>query len=77
MSYCSHNGTCHGELVLRPFHARIVCDRCGTVVTILEANPITRIAITAEMKAIRALDPEESATPADYPPHEAWTTEAP
>jgi len=58
MIYCSHNGTCHGELVLRPFHGRVRCDRCGVIVRILEASPVTRINAAIEMADIRALDPE-------------------
>ncbi len=56
--YCSHNGTAHGELVLKPFYGCIRCERCGIVVRILEASPVTRIECVAEMADIRALEPE-------------------
>lgn len=56
--YCAHDGKASGELILRPFHARIVCERCGAVIKLLEASPVTRIECAVEMADIRALEPE-------------------
>jgi hypothetical protein len=61
MTYCNHNGTCHGELVLKPFRGRVRCDRCGVVVRILEANPVTRIQAAIELHDINALEPHADA----------------
>jgi hypothetical protein len=62
--YCTHDKVAHGELVLRPFHMRIRCERCGQVIKMLESDPLIRHAAKEEMREIRELDPSEPVEPA-------------